>query len=165
MHFSVGDHELTSRTNRLPKWFKYPLADEEFTLYLPATHLACWHLLCCDRCVRSPGGTYLNKLERRLQMTSWHETCPRWQVWQAAKLQVGGGVLGQATSRWSNMLWKILEILASHCLCLSVILPIISAIFSPMRKSCEIPASGSFLCDLSWGAPAEFQHVKWSRET
>lgn len=94
---------------------------------------------------------YLFKqLERRLEMTSWHETYHRWQVWQAAKLQVGGGgLLGQAMSGDQTHLvsWKILGILSSCCRSATVI-------FS-QSKSYEIHDSGSFLRDLS---------EEWSRE-
>lgn len=86
-------------------------------------------------------------------MTSWHETRYRWQIWQAAKLQVGGGS-GSSYVRWSNtpsIVENIRNIRSALALCdMCHIFPM---------QSYEIPDSEGFL----W-ASEEFQRVKWSRE-
>lgn len=170
MHFSVGDHKLTSRTNWLPKWFKYPLADEErhVTLLVYAisscntlsmlTSTVLWQV-----CSQVPRWYLFKQLERRLEMTSWHETCPRWQVWQAAKLQVGGGA-GSSYVRWSNIP-GIVENIRNISFTLPLPLcNIICRTFPMQKKVVRFLILKVFLWNLSWGAPAELQHVKWSSE-
>lgn len=120
LHFSVGGHKFTS-------WFQIsPHEDEDwhltlFMLYLPATHLVCWHLLCCDRCVHGPGGTCLNNWSSTYR---WHHDM-RHTIAGRFDRQVSGvrwRGLGQAISGDQTYLglWKILEILALCCFCLSV---------------------------------------------
>ena len=57
---------------------------------------------------------YLFKhLAWRLEMTSWHETCPRGQVWQAANWQVGeetGSSYTRSQVTKYRVLWNIFEI-------------------------------------------------------
>lgn len=74
------------------------------------------------------------------------------------------GVLGQAMSGDQSylLLWKILEMLALCCLCLSS-LPL-SHFQQCKKKSYDIPDYECCLWYLSRGAPAEFQHIKWSKE-
>lgn len=75
----------------------------------------------------------------------------------------GRGVAGSSYVRWSNIP-SIVENIRNISFTLP--LPLCNIIWHifPMQKSYEIPDSDGFLWDPSWGAPAEFQHVKWSRE-